>query len=429
MSTKRCSVCGLRSDVDAFFRREKAGLFEQTVCAGCEPYRPAKPLWRRGLAATGLVATWVALTWLGMDHGAMGGPFLIALVLGAIAGVTGGVFIHEAGHALVARVLGHGVSRIVIGAGPVMARFKLGRARLLIKRELIGGGGRVHHIPPGLGSAKAGTCLIILAGAAANFVAVALGWWACLLVPDDPAEINRIAGGVLVGITLCNAFLGIGALIPYTTSDGAHVSDGLLLWRTPKQSTTSDTITEWRVAWLRHFGRHGEAAAIAFAAADGNSDQRARFLIYALSDLKEANGAKTALARCFERTELVDQLLNGGALVDEPYRALLQSNIAWFAMEARDERTDLIEHYSAASMTTKASPFPEVEGVRGAWLAMSGRDVPGGLDMLTWAVRRSTSPGMRTALCAYAARGYRAQNDEDLARAFEALQAHRLAIA
>ena len=430
---RRCSVCGLRSEVDGFFRREKGGLWNlnQTVCEGCEPYRATQAERRRTWVLPFSLLTIFALAWLGMDHGGNGEWLLFGFLAGWTFGSPLATAIHEGGHALTARVLGHAVVRIVIGYGPAAVRLKLGRTPLLINRHVIWGGGRMFHIPPdGMPASRLSRALVTLAKAAvANIGAAGVAITLCAGLAGNDDVASSLAGGALVGLAAGNALMAVMALWPHRLRDETLVSDGLSVWRILRGTPAAETLAEWRVAWLRHFGRYDEAAAAAFAVTDGMSEHRARFLLLALSAVEAGHGPRAALDCCFERTALVDAILNSGAPVDEAYRPVVQANIAWFALQAGDQPTEMIEHYSAAAMTTKAPPFPDVEGVRGAWLAASARDAASGLDMLVWAIRRSASPEMRADFCAYAARACRGLGDAARARGFEQLQARLLATA
>jgi membrane-associated protease RseP (regulator of RpoE activity) len=134
--------------------------------------------------------------------------------------------LHEAGHAVVARLLGWRVGRIVIGMGKPVSRFALGRTRGEIRLAPVEG--FVTPVPRNLRGVRVKSALIYFAGPGSELlvllVVVLLVGPATLLTRTDHI-------GVIACQSLCLAILVsvIINLVPHSaeTQGGLAANDGL----------------------------------------------------------------------------------------------------------------------------------------------------------------------------------------------------------
>jgi len=126
------------------------------------------------------------------------------------------LFIHEGAHALMARILGWGVRRVVIGFGPVLKRWR--REGLDVEIRRIPVSGFVQSYPRDTRFPRTKDALIYAAGPGSELlvalaVAGALGWDALLTVNDS---IPRLAAQSLAAAAAIQAVIN---LIPGMVSD------------------------------------------------------------------------------------------------------------------------------------------------------------------------------------------------------------------
>ena len=133
------------------------------------------------------------------------------------------VAIHEAGHALVAAVLGWRVCRVVIGMGRALLRF--GVYGVPVEVRLFPAGGYVLPAPRDLRHARLKSALVYFAGPGAELLVLAvviavIGRDALFTRSDDPAIIFAQSVAVVVA-------LGVGVnLVPLSAPEGGW-TDGL----------------------------------------------------------------------------------------------------------------------------------------------------------------------------------------------------------
>lgn len=166
---------------------------------------------------------WIALVHLGViGSGAYvlvtGTPGLFAYLLFAaafidtVAIVT--TIVHEAAHALTAWTLRLPVQEISIGLGPRLARFHIGRLRVVIR--LLPMSGHVGYVP----RARATRVRSLLTTAAGPLSHLPLALWVASLDPSDPAWVPL--QGVAVQFILLVAVIN---LIPHRGTDGRRLVD------------------------------------------------------------------------------------------------------------------------------------------------------------------------------------------------------------
>ncbi|MEM0896849.1 MAG: M50 family metallopeptidase [Verrucomicrobiota bacterium] len=140
------------------------------------------------------------------------------------------LFLHEAGHAIVAHWCGWNVERVVLGFGHRMKRFTIGRTVVDVRAIPIEG--FVLPTPRDLKSPRLRSTLIYAAGPVAEAVLLVLiiimvGWDTLLTSTDHPGMIAVQATCVAIVMGL------IFNLIPHTTQTGGGHSwnDGMgILW-------------------------------------------------------------------------------------------------------------------------------------------------------------------------------------------------------
>lgn len=137
--------------------------------------------------------------------------------------------IHEAGHAVVARLVGWRVERVQLGFGPTVGRPTIGGVPIELRAFPIVG--LVEVVPDRIDGARWKNALIYAAGPGVELliaaaVASAIGWDTLLTSSDD--------WGVVVAQSFClAAALGAGFnLLPFSPRPG-QVTDGLGILRSP----------------------------------------------------------------------------------------------------------------------------------------------------------------------------------------------------
>jgi hypothetical protein len=136
------------------------------------------------------------------------------------------LLLHEAGHAVVAYVLGWKVIQIVIGMGKQIGSFRLGHAKIELRVFPVEG--FVRCIPTNLHLPGLKNAIIYLAGPGADLL-VAFGTLA-LIGPDRLFQPSEHYWDILwQSLALAAASQGIMNLIPFamSTPEGDIVSDGL----------------------------------------------------------------------------------------------------------------------------------------------------------------------------------------------------------
>ena len=131
--------------------------------------------------------------------------------------------VHELGHALMARLVGWRVHKVVIGFGADVWRFRVGATRVVVKR--IPAEGFVVPIPNGLRNARLKNALVYSGGALAELAVLAL-----VVLGVGFRDLTSVSDAlpVVFAQSVCVA-IGLGLffnLVPRVTGDG-KASDGL----------------------------------------------------------------------------------------------------------------------------------------------------------------------------------------------------------
>lgn len=282
------------------------------------------------------------------------------------------VFVHEAGHAVAALLVGHRVLEVKIGAGPSVTAWQ-GRWRLILGLFPLGG-----HVMAGSSDPsgyRAKRLAITAAGPAMNALMFAV------------APLIDASSSTLRDFAIVNACVLISNLFPYSvrTPYGPQRTDGLGLVRTVSDS-------EWKLAEERS----GFAVARAMLA-----DQRGdREEVRRITDEAEAMNSRSVVLRTWlgyraikdqgyvsARTifrELVDEdrtmSVAGLGQRDDVSRGIHLNNLAWCDLMLDDPA--LIEEAlsSSAAAIDLLPGHPAIRGTRAFALILGGR--PGeGIDL------------------------------------------------
>jgi len=275
------------------------------------------------------------------------------------------VFVHEAGHAVAALLVGHRVLEVKIGAGPSVTAWQ-GRWRLVLGLFPLGG-----HVMAGSSDPsgyRAKRLAITAAGPAMNALMFAV------------APLIDASSSTLRDFAIVNACVLISNLFPYSvrTPYGPQRTDGLGLVRTVSDS-------EWKLAEERS----GFAVARAMLA-----DQRGdREEVRRITDEAEAMNTRSVVLRTWlgyraikdqgyvsARTifrELVDEdrtmSVAGLGQRDDVSRGIHLNNLAWCDLMLDDPA--LIEEAlsSSAAAIDLLPGHPAIRGTRAFALILGGR--------------------------------------------------------
>jgi Peptidase family M50 len=282
------------------------------------------------------------------------------------------VFVHEAGHAVAALLVGHQVLEVKIGAGPSVTAWQ-GRWRLVLGLFPLGGHVMAGSSDPSRYRAK--RLAITAAGPAMNALMFAV------------APLIDASSSTLRDFAIVNACVLISNLFPYSvrTPYGPQRTDGLGLVRAVSDS-------EWKLAEERS----GFAVARAMLA-----DQRGdREEVLRITDEAEAMNSRSVVLRTWlgyraikdqgyvsARTifrELVDEdrtmSVAGLGQRDDVSRGIHLNNLAWCDLMLDDPA--LIEEAlsSSAAAIDLLPGHPAIRGTRAFALILGGR--PGeGIDL------------------------------------------------
>lgn len=416
-----CSNCGFRSTDAAFFRREKGGLFRlpQTVCDVCIAHQPTP--YERRISRGLLLAPFSYFLFVFMImHGTA--PLritLLPLLLLTAPTMPLRIFIHEAGHALIARINGHVVWRTQIGSGPVRHKFRVGTIPFDIG-AYPWTGGRMYHFDPADQPKRGTTAAIVMAGPTANALLATF----CLVLAHrlEPASLTS---AMLNTFGYLNLIMAIYNLIPRRFGDNdSVVSDGRrlldLLVKLPTEADPSQTQLLRIIGYssLRRYEEMIKTASEAWQTAP------LKYVLAAViaDGLSRTQGDRAALD--FYIAHEGEFQGSGDVAHDrEGHLHILQSTIALCALKLGDPVfAQLSEALSKEAFETDPDRS-EMQGAYGAWL-LSIDNIDEGLPLLTQGTRASESLLDKADFCIFLARASHLKGDPQRAATYDALQAH-----
>lgn len=150
-------------------------------------------------------------------------PRKLGLVFMALAWMPM-IAIHEAGHAIVARLVGWRVSDMVVGFGRELVRFQAGETRVRI--QLAPFGGYVIPSPSDLSSPRIKSAVIYAAGPGAEALVAGLLWMSDPELFSGADSTLRIAMRAIVYVAGISLFFN---LLPMPAGGGANDGLGILL--------------------------------------------------------------------------------------------------------------------------------------------------------------------------------------------------------
>ena len=417
----KCSNCGYRSADAGFFRKARGGLLHtrQTVCDACTPYQPTAYERR---VSVGLLLTpffyffFVALITHG--HASIRTVLLPLLVLTASTTPLR-IFVHEAGHALLARMHGHIVWRTQIGSGPVRHKFTIGS----IPFETCAypwTGGRMSHFNPAGPSKRGARAAIVMAGPTANALIATL----CLVAANSVVAAN-VASTLLSTFGYLNLIMAVYNLIPRRFGDNESVaSDGQRLLDILFKPTSDADPRRDQLLQTVGYGALRRYDDMIAAASDAWQTAPLKYMLAAIiaEGLSRTQGDRAALDFYLAH----ESEFQGGEDIAQDREAhlhILESTIALSVLKLGDPTfTRVAEVLSKAAFDT-ASDAPEMQGAYGAWLASVDR-IDEGLPVLVQGTRKSGSLLDKADFCIFLARAWRQKGDEQRAAQYDALQVH-----
>jgi tetratricopeptide (TPR) repeat protein len=393
MATRACARCGASSDIEFGYARQP--FSGKLLCAPCWERENVRGL---GMCVLFLLAAPFAL---GVLNGRMPAILPSLWPVATLPVLYLLVAAHEAGHAVVARLLGLRVPLVSIGVGHRAGSFRVRGSRVDLHVVPLSGFAVVGHA--GVEGLRWRRSLTVAAGPMVNLALAAAG--AALGIPFGFAPLNLLLFGVSV--------LPFKAQTPF----GAQRTDGLALWWLPRATAAelNDLVAdsyavEATVAYQdRRYGDAWQWATDGLAL-HPDSPTLAGML----------GAALIGLGRYREAVELYAARLEGTDLKPEQ-RAMHENNLAWAALMSGD--LELLPAALAASDAAYRALawMPCVNGTRGYALILAG-DLWTGSKMVRHALGREKEPRNRaTMACELAIAATRAgQPGEAAARRREA---------
>ncbi|MGH8975487.1 MAG: site-2 protease family protein [Acidimicrobiia bacterium] len=371
MEGTTCARCGARSELDYGYARQP--LSGRVLCAPC---------WERenvqGLGA--FVLLLVALPFgLGLLSGRV--PDVVPLLwpVAVLPVLYALVAAHEAGHALVAHLVGLRVPLVSIGVGRRLLSFRLGPSRIDLHAVPLSGFAVVGHA--GTEGLRWRRSLVLAAGPLVNLAVAGAG-----------AGLGAPGGFVLLNLVL----FGI-SIMPFKaeTPFGPQRTDGLALWWLPRATAAEvdelvadSYAVEATVAYQD--GRYRDAWQWA---TDGLELHPGSHILAGV-----LGAALIGLGRYREAVDLYAAQLERPDASPE-HRAMHQNNLAWAALMSADLEL-LPDALAASEAAHRTLPWmPCVNGTRGFALILAGEVTTGAELVRTAFLREKDRRNRATMAC------------------------------
>lgn len=423
LMTCRCDTCGFQSDVSGFFRKERGGFRRRPtwVCAGCAPFRPnlADAQALSGAAVTLILLAFAVFRYV-IDFGS---PIEgVTFLLGVALCLPLAVFLHEMGHALVARALGRRILGIRIGGGPLVGSFRVLGAVLDWRRHAFLGGAVSYDT--GAPASRWANALIAAAGPLSNFALAGLLAVLPAVLPEAGEALPLSAA--CVGAALTSAYVGVVNLLVFQHEaadlDGVHSDGAQILAAFARRASidppTDETLQRAKAERCKQLRRFDEAADI-YEALLADRPRDLVLLSLLLHVIDRGRGPAAALDR-------YEALVPHGPPGPMDWNlasadAVLRANVVWMALKAGGEARLAAAERLAPLPLQGDHAYAVVVATQGALEVRRG-DVEAGEPLLLVGVRADeVELEDRADFCAFLAEGRRLRGDEPSARAFEAL--------
>ncbi len=416
----KCSNCGFHSGDGTIFRRARGGLLNRptTVCEACDPYKPTPYEHRIGLrvlfAPFGFLLGALPL----LLHGDGVFTFMSIMAAVSIPTLPLRIFIHEAGHAFAARLVGQVVWQARIGSGPIRHRLRIGGVVFEI-RAYPWMGGLVKFFGPVRPAGRIGEAFIIAAGPLANLMAAIISFALSYI-----CQCVGVLAAAFAGFGAFNLFVAVYNLIPRRAGDDETVaSDGRQLLDTfEARATPNPLLRQMRLAaGYSDLGRYDEAVATAI------DNWRATplklfFAVQILHNLSRGRGDRAAIDFYLAHHAEFEDHEDADAETRSSL-AWVWANVAWSALKLADPAFCELANRLAAAAFVVVPDRDEIRGTYGAWLVSVGRSGEG-LPLLVQAARGIDNAIDKADFCGFIARGWHQRGDAARAELFDALVVH-----
>lgn len=410
-----CAYCGYRSAASDFFRREKSGLLGiwRTFCMACQPYRATRLEFATYVNAGLMTAAGTLIVlFLPAGFAGFGSLFLFFGVFLSSRLLT--IVVHEAGHAIAARLAGMKVVAISIGSGPViMVRHWKGIRLEIHKFLLTRGAAASYH--PGDQAGRAPEALMLLGGVMGNAVVLAVGILICSTYYTRHIADHLALVAIVFGILGSQAIAVAVNIFPRESRFryGMVQSDGKRLLALAKKDEFVRGVMVKRLLLLGMLhlenGRYDKAVAHYESSWDFVVQNSVLFLSY-IYCLAMSEGPHAVLACYFDR----QRFFQSNKTEDPAHVALFDNNVAWAALTANDSNFLELADSLSGKAVELAPDFAPFQGTRGAVLVQMG-DHEAGLSLLRLAIRGNGFIGGKALLAPWIAKAERAMGAGNLA--------------